>query len=207
MDARRARATMALAVVMAAAVAVPARAQDRPWAAGVVAGASRVWDDEGTLGPGPVVAATLGRRVTGRVTLEGLVLGASQDRSTPFLSWEADGLAVLGRGVFHLRGETARARPYLAAGAGLMRSTGTVTERDSHVLPGTIGPIVDRRAWDWTAFAWEGAVGVDVAVGSRAFVRGEAALTSGEFDRGRQLGVPEPPLWTTRLAIGGGVRF
>ena len=88
-----------------------------------------------------------------------------------------------------------------------MCSHGVVVERESHVVPGTVGPIVDRRQWDWTAFAWEAAAGVDIAAGSRAFVHTEVGLTGGEFTRGSQHGVPEPPLWTTRVTAGVGLRF
>ena len=82
----------------------PTSAQDRPWTGGAAVGGARLWDDEGTLGPGPAFVGTVGRSVTGRLSAEATLLVASHDRRTPFISWEGDGLALLSRGVFHVRG-------------------------------------------------------------------------------------------------------
>jgi hypothetical protein len=97
--------------------------------------------------------------------------------------------------------------PFVAAGLGLMRSSGTITERRS-ADPFSPAPaeIVDAREWSYTGPMWEAGGGAELRFG-RAFVRPEAWWTAGMLDRGDRVGVPEPPIVVTRVLVSGGVRF
>jgi hypothetical protein len=175
--------------------------------AGVSLGFSKVWDDEGGIGTGMDVGASAGWLAGEHLDLSVALSTLAHDRPTSFLSWDGRLWMLSARAAYGPRARRARVWPFVAGGLGLMRSTGTITER---ALEGPFSPmppeIVDVRSWSFTGPLWEVGGGAEIRFG-RAFVRPEAWWTVGMLDRGERFGVPEPPISVTRIIVAAGVKF
>jgi len=196
---------IALAALVLAGVSAPAAAQpapDRLFVFGSL-GIGEVVDDEGSIGTGIDLGGGAGAWLGRSLALDLAIERMGHERQTAFLGWEGHALRVMGRARYHFRAPASRTRPFVGGGLGVMRSSGTVTERHVDTFAPGPGP---RRDWDSTGLAWEGGGGVEVTVGS-AFVRPEAYWTTGQLDRGSRVGVPEPPYVILRVGVAGGFRF
>ena len=170
-------------------------------------GFSKAWDDEGGIGTGAEVGGTVGWLATDHLELLASVSTLAHDRPTPFLSWDGRVWMLSARVAYAPRARHARVRPFVAGGLGLMRSSGSITERGSTGPFSRLRPeIVDVRNWTYTGPLWEVGGGAELQFG-RMFVRPEAWWTVGMLDRGARIGVPEPPITVTRIVLGAGVRF
>jgi len=200
---------LVLASLLLVVLAAPAAGQGSSEGRGSVFGSlgfGELVDDEGSIGSGVDVGAGVGVRLGRSLALDLAIEQLSHDRPTDFLSWDGRALRVMGRARYSFRQPSASARPFVGGGLGVMRSSGTITERYRNPFDPRDGEVVDRREWDFTGLAWEGGGGVEIAIGS-AFVRPEAYWTVGELDRGARFGVPEPPYIILRFGVAGGMRF
>lgn len=174
---------------------------DRTTVGGSLAYAS-LWDDETHLGRGIAasgeVAVPTGRFL--RVAAEAGWFG--HDRDAGYLAANGTVLSLMGRASLLTGPPGWRARPFVGAGVGVARSTGTLTSRVLILAPGgrpEPGPD-ERRSWTLTRFAWEVHLGVRVAATDRIAVRPEIRAGVGGGST-RQPGTLEPPL----LRLQGGV--
>jgi hypothetical protein len=160
--------------------------------------AASLWDDETHLGRGLAVATEasmpLGHWV--RVGVEAGWFG--HDRDSGYLAADGHVLQLMGRGSLLAGPRHWRARPFLGAGLGLARSSGTLTTRDPF---GT--PAESNRPWGLTRLAWELHTGVRVAAGDRWVLRPE--LRAGAIGGASNTRVLETPL--LRLQAGVAVEW
>jgi hypothetical protein len=109
------------------ATAQSTHADSRGAIAGVVGG-GRTWDDEGSLGTGPVVGGRAQWRVFGTTSVEASVDALSHDRSGGF--FESEGRTIfLGATLLHrfIREESARGQFYILGGLHLAKHSGSTT--------------------------------------------------------------------------------
>lgn len=210
MASRLVRAALAVLLVSlgcSSAAAQPGASDERRLQAAFSLGLSKVWDDEGGIGSGADAGGSVGWQATDHLLLSAAVSTLAHERPTPFLSWEGRVSTFAARAAYGPRARTARFWPFVAGGIGLMRSTGTITERRDDPFDGQPPEVVDVRSWRYTGPLWEVGGGAELRFG-RAFVRPEAWWTWGMLDRGEAIGVPEPPIVITRFVVmAAGVRF
>jgi hypothetical protein len=164
---------------------------------------SAIYDDEGSLGRGPAISGALGYAWSRHSRLELTVRGASHTRDVVGLRWESTPTVVTARAVREFG--SARVRPFLAGGLGVMHVSGT-TEYRRWEGP-LAGPPVTERIEDWrsTALAFDLGAGVTVLAGDRWFVQPEFRLISSKPDR--DTFAPEPPYSMMHVGVGIGYRF
>lgn len=118
-----------LGCLLLALIALPAnlRAQSSESRGSLAAifGAGRTWDDEGSLGTGPVGGGRVDWKMFGQTRIEASVDLMSHDRSGGF--FEAEGRTTfIGASVVQRFGST-RVQPYILGGLHLVRHTGSTT--------------------------------------------------------------------------------
>lgn len=128
-----------LACLTLALIVLPAdgRAQSSESRGSVAAvfGAGRTWDDESSLGTGPVGGGRVDWRMFGETRIEASVDLMSHDRSGGF--FEAEGRSTFIGASLVQRFGSARVQPYILGGLHLVQHTGSTTfgdmraERDS----------------------------------------------------------------------------
>ena len=127
-----------LSVGLAAQSTSPA--DSRGTIAGVLGG-GRTWDDEGSLGTGPVAGGRVEWRVFGTTSVEASVDALSHDRSGGF--FESEGRTVLfGATLLHrfVGNTSARVQPYILGGLHLANHSGSTTFNDMRVEHDSIDP-------------------------------------------------------------------
>jgi opacity protein-like surface antigen len=123
-------------VLFVLASAVPsevadAQASDTHRTASGVLGAGRTWDDESSLGTGPVIGGRVDWRVFGTTRVELSVDALLHDRKGGF--FQADGrTAFIGASLLHRFGAE-RVQPYILGGLHLARHSGSTTFADLRV--------------------------------------------------------------------------
>lgn len=204
---------IALTVMLLAATCTTVAAQPNPvdeqrLQAAAAVGVSKAWDDEGGMGTGIDAGGSIGWQVTDHILLSAAIGRLAHERPTSFLSWDGRIWTLSARAAYGWRGRAARFWPFVAGGLGLMRSTGTITERRAEDPFDRRSPeVLDVRSWSYTGPLWEVGGGAELRFG-RTFVRPEAWCTWGMLDRGEASGVPEPPIVVTRfMVVAAGVRF
>ena len=180
-----------------------ARAQDaeRGYALGAI-GFGLLADDEGSLGAGPAFGVGGGWQATDRFAIE-VAGGTSRHDRSGSLSWFGDPFTLTARGVFRFGDRGSRVRPFVAAGVGYFRYTGTFVEE----VFSTPGAPPARVSTDWrvSSAVVEGGGGVEIPIGRVLFVRPEAWLAIASPTRVRP--APEPPYAMPRVAVSIGARF
>jgi hypothetical protein len=114
-----------------------------------------------------------------------------------------DPFTVTARGVFRFLGRDAPIRPFVAAGAGYFRYTGTFTE-EVFSSPG-VPPTRVSTDWRVSSTVVEVGGGGEVPIGPVLFVRPEAWLAIASPTRVSP--APEPPYAMPRYAVSIGARF
>lgn len=124
----------ALLLILSAATTNAQTSEPRGSAGGLL-GLGQTWDDEGSIGTGPVVGGRVEWRLFGTTAVELSVDVLSHDREGQF--FEANGRTLFtGASLVHRFGESV-AQPYLLGGVHLATHSGTTrfddrrTERDS----------------------------------------------------------------------------
>ena len=178
-----------------------------PWThrwsiAGAIAG-SRIYDDEGSLGPGPAISGAIGYAWSRQSTLE-LSLGhARHERHVQSLGWETRPTTITVRAIREFG--SARARPFVAGGVGVMHVRGTTFFRESGGPFSGPSVVTGASRWSATGLAFDLGGGVVVRVTDRWFVRPEFRVLSSKPTRPRS--APEPPYSMMQWSIGAGYRF
>lgn len=160
-----------------------------------------LWDDETMLGRGAPVSGSLGWLIGGRLLVSGDVEWFHHTRDAGYLATAGDAWTVLARGTWLFGDPASRVRATAGAGAGVLRSTGTLTVHSVGLGPGGLpqpGPDT-QTPWRNTTRAIELNGGVRVALTDHIAVRPEMRWrTAGG---GRREGGLEPPF----MMIGGAV--
>ena len=190
--------TLAIAVS-----ATTARAQENSGAYALGSlGYGLLVDDEGGLGAGVAPGAGAGWLISDRFAIE-VAAGKLRPEQTGSLSWVGDPFTVTARAVFRFLGPNAPVRPFVAAGVGYFRYTGTFTE-EVFLAPG-VAPTRVSTDWQVSSAVVEGGGGGEIPIGRVVFVRPEAWLAIASPARVRP--APEPPYAMPRYAVSLGVRF
>lgn len=200
---RVATALLAGAVVLLVSTAAGAQPAAPP-AGGTTVGGSlalaSLWDDETHLGRGAAAAAEvsmpLGAHV--RAGVEGGWFPHTRDSG--YLAASGDVLHLMGRADLLVAPRTWRTRPFIGAGVGLARSTGTLTLRTA--APGA-APAPTSRPWTHTRAAWNVRLGARITAGTRLAVRPE--VSAGGIGSADTRGTLELPL--LRLQAGVAVEW
>jgi len=146
------RVVLAPALVLLAAssaVGQPAGPNLRAWSVHTAIGYDRVWDDEGLLGDGAAVSVAVGRELTDRLTLRGVVNRLPYESDRPWLRIAGRALFLGAEAV--VKYGSGSARPFLTAGGGLLlhrdewlwKQDGEQYERRGSLVAGTVGTGVD----------------------------------------------------------------
>ncbi len=159
------------------------------------------------LGRGAAARGGAGVLLRDRLLLSGDVDWMGHTRDSGYLAAEGDVLGVFARVTYLFRSPTARVRPTLGGGGGIVRSTGTLTF--SSYLPGSGGPPVagpvTQRDWTLTRGAFDVSGGVRVRVGERLWIRPEVTWrATGGSDRMESI---EPPLIQVRTLVNVDLRL
>lgn len=176
------------------AFAQPASLPGNAPSIGVAASLASLWDDETHLGRGAALAAEVNRPLGPhlRIGVEGGWFHHSRDSG--YLIASGDVLQAAARVALLMGPREWRTRPFIGAGAGLSRSTGSLTTRDPLALPVEL-----RREWTLTRPSVELHAGLRIAGHGRWAVRPE--LRAGVVGGSSDVSTIEPPL----LRLQGGV--
>ncbi len=186
------------------AAASSASAQTSGAAGGVTVGGSiaiaSLFDDETHLGTGVGIAgeATMPLGDYVRLGVDGGWFG--HERDAGYLRADGSVTSLMARASLFVGPRAWLARPFIGAGAGLARSTGTLITASPGA--GGVGALPTepdvRRSWTLTRPAWDMHLGVRVAAGDRLIVRPE--LRAGFIGGSGDTTALEPPL--VRLQAG-----
>jgi hypothetical protein len=209
------RHSLFASVFTALALAAPVTAfaqsssSQTPAAGGVevsgLTGFGTVMDDEGSLGGGPMVGASIGMFVHPRVRVGVDVMRVQHSRDLEFRAWEGTPLFVMARGEYISEGN-GRVHGIVGGGIGWMRYRGSTTEGPIFA-PGINreGPrVTTRYSADGLAVDVNGGIRIDVT--PRWSITPQGRFTHTEATRGIQF-LPEPPLWFFRAEAAIGYRW
>jgi hypothetical protein len=146
-------------------------------------GAARTLDDEGVLGTGVALGAGVGRRVTERLTIQGVVDRIPYHRDAGYL--EFDGRVLYAGAEAAFRWKPSRVRPFVTIGAGIMHDR----KRWIHRVPtGPGGPYRDESVTEhaYTLAAMRTSGGVEIRLSDVVWLRTGATL-HGLLDTGDDL--------------------
>jgi hypothetical protein len=144
-----------LAVFALTLICPPAFAQttEPRGSAAVVVGPGRTWDDEGSLGTGPVGGGRVEWRLFGNTRVEAAADFLGHERTGGF--FEAEGLSTIVGASLVQRFGTAVVQPYVLGGYSIVRHSGSIT------FEGV------RRERSSTGHGYQFGTGLAVRVGSR----------------------------------------
>jgi outer membrane protein W len=183
------------------ATAAHAQQPGRAYVLGAI-GFGLLADDEGSLGAGPAPGGGGGWQITDRFAVEAAAVTRRHEQSGS-LSWFGNPFTLTAQGVFRFGAPDSRVRPFVAAGVGYFRYTGTLVE-DVFSSPG-VPPTRVSTDWRVSSVVVEGGAGVEVPIGRILFIRPEAWLAIASATRARP--APEPPYAMPRVALSIGARF
>lgn len=123
-------ASLLLVIISLPAVAGAQSSESRGSVAAVF-GAGRTWDDEGSLGTGPVGGGRVDWKLFGETRLEASVDLMSHDRSGGF--FEAEGRSTFLGATLVQRFGSARVQPYVLGGLHLVHHTGSTRFGDMRI--------------------------------------------------------------------------
>ena len=169
-------------------------------------GIGSLWDDETMLGRGAPVRVSVGTPV-GRWLLAGDFDWLHHTRDAGYLASEGNMIGLFARASYLFRDPSARIRPLLGAGVGVIRSSGEL--RFSSLVPGPDGRPVpgptDVSPWRLTRPAFDLHAAVRIRASDRVAVRPEVGWrgTSG----GSRPETLETPLLHLRTMVNVDVRL
>lgn len=169
-------------------------------------GIGSLWDDETMLGRGAPVRVSVGTPV-GRWLLAGDLDWLRHTRDAGYLASEGNMIGVFARASYLFRDPSARIRPVLGAGAGVIRSTGEL--RFSSLVHGLDGRPVpgptDVSPWRLTRPAFDLHAGVRIRASDRVAVRPEVGWRA--TSRGARPETLETPLLHLRTMVNVDMRL
>lgn len=112
-------------VLIALSAEAQAQSSEPRGSIAAIFGAGRTWDDEGSLGTGPVGGGRVDWRMFGETRIEASVDLMSHDRSGGF--FEAEGRSTFVGVSLVQRFGAARVQPYILGGLHMVRHTGSTT--------------------------------------------------------------------------------
>jgi hypothetical protein len=172
------------------------------------AGVVSMWDDETFLGRGPAIAAGIAQPIGKDLQVEGEFTWASHHRDAGYLVADGRLLSGAGRLVYLFRSPEARGRPFVGAGAAVVRSDGHFLTRNFGPprLGAPTGSLAERAGWSLVRGALEVSTGVAIAASSKLTIRPEVRSTWTAAGKPGAL-VLQSPIWMFRFAVGVGWRI
>jgi hypothetical protein len=141
---------------------------------------AKTWDDEGSIGRGSAFAGTVLFPITSTISVGGGLARIPHDRETGAGSLRFQGDSTLASIVGKFTFGAERVRPFLSAGFGILRYSGTLTTGPPQNLPpGLINPgdypvqRIDRSGTETFA---SGTGGVDIWIARNIGIRPSATL-------------------------------